>query len=291
VGGERRIVTALFCDIANSTALASSIDPEDWADLIDTVLTLLSRQITDYGGTVARLMGDGLLALFGAPLAHEDDPERAVLAGLAMLSAIEGLRSDPRLRGIDLQIRVGINTGDAVVGSIGGPTGEYTALGDAINVAARMEQTAAPGTIQLAEDTWRFVSAKILAEPLGAIEVKGKSEPIQSYRATGIRPHQRIPFGESVLVGREEELAQLQRVFAAGLSGRGQVVAVLGDPGIGKSRLVAEARGKWEQAGGDPARWVTVRNASYETGRPFSVFRNLLIELENPVSYRTPCPA
>ena len=142
--GERRVVTVLFCDVVGSTALAEGIDPEAWTEIMNATFEYLIEPVERYGGTVARLMGDAILAFFGAPSAHEDDPQRAILAGLAMVENIspfcEKLRSESEL---DFNVRVGINTGLAVVGDIGSETaGEYTAMGDAVNVAARMEQTA-----------------------------------------------------------------------------------------------------------------------------------------------------
>lgn len=139
--GERRIVTVLFCDVAGSTALAENLDPEVWADIMNEAFEYFNEPIYRYGGTVARLMGDGTLSFFGAPLAHEDDPERAVLAGLAIVEGTLKLRQELRRDyGLDFNVRVGINTGQVVVSNVGTAlAGEYTAMGDAVNVAARME--------------------------------------------------------------------------------------------------------------------------------------------------------
>jgi class 3 adenylate cyclase len=153
--GERRVVTMLFCDVKGSTAAAEKLDPEEWSEIINTAFEHMIRPVYTYEGTVARLMGDGILAFFGAPLAHEDDPQRAVLAGLDIVTAIVPYRERIKQEwGIELDVRVGINTGLVVVGAVGSDLRmEYTALGDAINLAARMEQTAAPGTVQIAYDT------------------------------------------------------------------------------------------------------------------------------------------
>ena len=158
--GERRIVTMLFCDVSGSTAAAGKLDPEEWAEIINGAFDPLISPVYRYEGTLARLMGDAVLAFFGAPIGHEDDPQRAVLAGLDMVQGIEPYREQISLRwGIDFQVRVGINTGLVVVGEVGSDLRvEYTALGDAINLAARMEQTAQPGTVQVSADTYKLIA-------------------------------------------------------------------------------------------------------------------------------------
>ena len=142
--GERRIVTMLFCDVAGSTAAAGKLDPKEWAEVMNGAFEHLIAPVYQYEGTLARLMGDAILAFFGAPVAHEDDPQRAVMAGLDILDGIQPYKEEVRARwGLDFEVRVGINTGLVVVGEVGSDLRmEYTALGDAINVAARMEQTA-----------------------------------------------------------------------------------------------------------------------------------------------------
>ncbi len=164
--GERRIVTMLFCDVQGSTAMAEGLDPEEWAEVMNAAFAHLIAPVYRYEGTVARLMGDAILAFFGAPIAHEDDPRRAVLAGLDIVAGIAAYRE--RHPGQEVQVRVGINTGLVVVGEVGSDLRvEYTAMGDAANLAARMEQTAEPGTVRITGSTHRLVAPLFEVEPPG----------------------------------------------------------------------------------------------------------------------------
>src|SRR3990172_312064 len=157
--GERRVVTILFCDVKGSTAMAEQLDPEVWAGTIHHALEYLTGPVRRHGGTVAEVRGDGILAFFGAPVAHEDDPQRSVITGLEFLEGIQVFHEQiQRERGLDFKVRVGIHTGLVVAGEVGaGQQVEYTAIGDAVNLAARMEQTAQPGTVQISEQTYRLV--------------------------------------------------------------------------------------------------------------------------------------
>ena len=249
-GGERRIVTVLFCDVTGSTALAEQMDPESWTEIMDRAFNYLTEPVDRFGGTVARLMGDAILALFGAPVAHEDDPQRAVEAGLAILERIRPYREElRRTRGLDFNVRVGINTGLVVTGRIGSKLHEeYTALGDAANVAARMEQTAAPGTIQISDKTYSLVASQFECVSLGGINVKGKSKPVEAYRVIR-RIAQSVQDGRifkqrinSALVGRTKEFATAQEAVSRLLQGQGSILSIIGEAGVGKSRLVAEVR-------------------------------------------------
>src|SRR5438128_4008939 len=171
---ERRPITVLFADIAGSTSIAERLDPEDWTTLVGKAFQRMNRTIEQYGGTIARLMGDGVLAFFGAPVAHEDDPERAVRCGLDMVKAIDGLSAEHRAAtAADLRIRVGVNTGPVVVGIVGTDTAhEYTAMGDAVNIAARMQSHAEPGTVLITAATHRFIAPLVEARDVGAVELK-----------------------------------------------------------------------------------------------------------------------
>ena len=185
-------MTILFCDVKGSTAAASALDPEEWTEIISGAFDYMIQPVNSYDGTVARLTGDGILAFFGAPVAHEDDPQRAVLAGLAITEGVRNYSELIRARwDIDFSVRVGINTGLVVVGAVGsGQRTEYTAMGDAINVAARMEQTAEAGTVQIAQDTFELVNTRFETEDLGPLMIKGKSEPVRAYRVLGQRAFQ-----------------------------------------------------------------------------------------------------
>jgi class 3 adenylate cyclase/tetratricopeptide (TPR) repeat protein len=278
--GERRIVTMLFCDVKGSTAAAAQFDPEEWAQIINGAFQPMIRPIYRYEGTVARLTGDGLLAFFGAPIAHEDDPQRAVLAGLEILDGIRDYRETVRRQwGIELDVRVGVNTGLVVVGAVGSDLRmEYSALGDAINIAARMEQTARPGTVQIAENTHKLIAPLFDFETIEALEVKGRAEPMTAYRVLGRKsdpgPLRGLAGLSSPLVGRDRELARLTDALMALAGGRGGIVAVMGEAGLGKTRLTAEARrGRDENSG---LTWIEGKSLSYDTTTPYAPFRGAL---------------
>src|SRR5688500_2300196 len=186
--GERKPVTALFADVVGSTTLAEQIDPEDWTALINEAFELMSRAVFRYEGTIAQLQGDALVAFFGAPVAHEDDPERAVRAALDMVAETdEFARQLKAAHDIDFRIRAGINTGPVIVGNVGSDLRfEYTALGDAVNVAARVQTSAEPGTVVVSANTQRFVTDAFDFAHLGQVELKRKAEPVQLHRAVGL---------------------------------------------------------------------------------------------------------
>ncbi|MBI2171011.1 MAG: AAA family ATPase [Chloroflexi bacterium] len=299
--GERRIVTMLFSDVRGSTSAASSLDPEEWAEIMKGAFEYLIAPVYRYEGTLARLMGDAILAFFGAPIAHEDDPQRAVLAGLEILEGIAPFKKRVKEKwGLDFDVRIGINTGLVVVGEVGSDLRlEYTAMGDAINMAARMEQTAQPGTVQVSESTHRLIAPLFEAQDLGLIEVKGKTEPVRTHRIVGPKalPGQLrgIQGLQSVLVGRDAELSTLRQRVDELRKGNGQVVSVMGEAGLGKSRLIAEVRrwltdegiiaGREAQGNGSAASaglpaitWIEGRSLSYETSTPYAPFVDMLTE-------------
>jgi class 3 adenylate cyclase len=297
--GERRIVTMVFCDIQGSTAAAEVLDPEEWHEIVNGAFEHMIAPVYKYEGTIARLMGDGILAFFGAPIAHEDDPQRSILASLEILEGIEAYREKIKKEwDMAVNVRVGINTGLVVVGGVGSDLRmEYTALGDAINLAARMEQTAEPGTIQISADTHRLVAPIFSFEDLGGIEVKGKREPVQTYRVLGIKttPGQirGIEGLDAPLIGRDSEMHTLRGIVIKLREGRGQVISVMGEAGLGKSRLVAELRKSPTPVAGKKADlvWLEGKSLSYETNTPYAPFSDLFKQhfgLESVVS-RTLC--
>src|SRR5213596_1913357 len=186
---ERRPITVLFADIAGSTSIAERLDPEDWTTLVGKAFQRMNRTIERYDGTIARLMGDGVLAFFGAPVAHEDDPERAVRCGLDMVQAIDELGAAQQAAGgSGLRVRVGVNTGPVVVGVVGtDKASEYTAMGDTVNVAARMQASARPGSVLITAATHRFVSGLVEAVDVGQLELKGKSATVRAYEITSLK--------------------------------------------------------------------------------------------------------
>jgi len=276
--GERRIITALFCDVVRSTALAEGLDPEEWREIMNRAFAILTGPIERYDGTVARLMGDALLAFFGAPTAHEDDPQRAVFAALEILSDLKPFAQQIKSQyGLDFAVRIGINTGPVVVGDVGSQrVAEYTAMGDAVNLAARMQQSAQPGSIQIAEDTQRLVAPIFDLEDLGGSEVKGKSAPVRAFRVLAAKAHpgrlRGINGVSAPLIGRDRELDQLREALAHVKAGHGQVVCLIGEAGLGKSRLIEEARKAWLLE--NPAySWEYVQTSPYDSARPYGLFQ------------------
>jgi class 3 adenylate cyclase len=242
---ERRQLTVLFCDLVDSTALATQLDPEELREVVRAYQRVCTDVIQRYDGHIAQLLGDGLLVYLGYPQAHDDDAQRAVRAGLGMLAALGDL--NPRLhqdKGIQLALRVGIHTGVVVVGAMGGAgRQEQLALGEVPNVCSRIEGLAAPNTIAMSEVTYRLVQGYFDCEALGEQTLRGVAEPLHVYRVlreSGAQGRLDIaqPRGLTPLVGRESEVPLLQERWAQAKSGQGQVVLLTGDAGIGKSRLV-----------------------------------------------------
>ena len=246
--GERKQVTVLFADVKDFTSISEKLDPEDVNDLISECMVFLTEEIHRYEGTIAQFLGDGLLALFGAPIAHEDAPQRALYAALGMCERLREYALKLKQRGIDFNMRIGLNTGLVVVGKIGDDlTMENTAMGDTVNLASRMESTAEPGTIQVSENTYCLTEGYFDFQPLGDIEVKGRKEPVKAYRLLGIgRIKTRLGVSEmrglTPFVGRRKELDQLMDCYGKAKSGQGQVVGIVGEPGVGKSRLLLQLR-------------------------------------------------
>ena len=245
--GERKQVTVLFADLKGSMELLADRDPEEARKLLDPVLEHMMEAVHRYEGTVNQVMGDGIMALFGAPLAHEDHAVRACYAALRMQDAVRQYSEElRRSQGIEVQIRVGLNSGQVVVRSIGNDLHmDYTAVGQSTHLAARMEQLASPGSIRIAGDTLALAEGYVTVKSLGPVPVKGLSEPIEMYELVGTgvartRLQAAAQRGLSRFVGRNAELEQLRAALEKAVQGHGQIVGVVGDPGVGKSRLFWE---------------------------------------------------
>jgi class 3 adenylate cyclase len=249
VEGERKQVTVLFTDIVDSTPLAEQMDPEQWATIVNGTHRLVTDRVYHYEGTVAQLLGDGVLCFFGAPVSHEDDPERGVRAALSIIEGFRDYAGDlsRSLGGKDLRLRIGLNTGLVVVGNVGSSLHfEYLAIGDTVNLASRMQTEASPNSILLTENTHRLVSTLFDFRDRGEIVVKGKSVPVHAFQVVGEKlgaPKRRGVTGlSSPMVGRDREFAALKRLTEELAKGKGTIVSVIGEAGIGKSRLLAEWR-------------------------------------------------
>jgi class 3 adenylate cyclase/predicted ATPase/ribosomal protein L40E len=252
IEGERKTVTALFADIKGSTELMRDLDPEEARAIVDPALKLMIDAAHSYDGYVVQSTGDGIFALFGAPLAHEDHPQRALHAALAMQQELRNYaqrlaaQADHRLKPVPLGVRIGINTGEVVLRMVhtGGHT-EYTPVGHAVNLAARMQGAAPAGGIVISEDTRHLVEGYFELRDLGRTEVKGISEPINVYEVVGAGPARghfelAVRRGLTKFVGREREVAEMKRALELARAGHGQIVAAVAEAGTGKSRLVYE---------------------------------------------------
>jgi len=245
--GERKQVTVLFCDLANSTPTAERIGPEAMHTLLHRFFEVALTEVHRYEGTINQFLGDGFMALFGAPIAHEDHARRAVFAALALQRTLhEADVGKPY--GVECAFRMGLNSGLVVVGAIGDNLRmDYSAIGDTTNLAARLQQVAAAGTVLVSDATSRLVQGYVRLEALAPVEVKGKTEPVPIYKVIGTLPR-RSPIASrsertlSPFVGRERELATLEALFAQVNGGQGQVVGIVGEAGQGKSRLLYEFR-------------------------------------------------
>ena len=250
IEGERRHVTIMFIDMKGFTPLTEQLGPEETFSLMDQVFEILIHKIHDYEGTVNELRGDGVLALFGAPIALEDAPQRAIRSALAMHREMtkfsETIKDEKKIPPIFL--RIGINSGPVVVGTVGNDLRvQFNAVGNTINMAARMEQLAEPGTTYVTEDTFKLTEGFFRFEALGEKQIKGKEKPLKVYQV--IAPSTRrtrfdvsAERGLSRFIGRERELELLLDSFERAKAGRGQAVSIMGEAGVGKSRLLYEFR-------------------------------------------------
>jgi class 3 adenylate cyclase len=274
LAGERRHLSVLFCDLVGSTEIAARLDPEEWRETVAGYQRAASGAITRYGGHVAKYLGDGVMAFFGYPEAHDNDAERAARAGLAILDAISRLDRPEHAK---LAVRVGIDSGPVVVGAGAGT--EVDIFGAAPNVAARVQAAAEPGSVLITAATHRLVSGLFVVDQRGAQALRGIAEPVELYRV--IRPsgmRGRLAAAAAVrgmtpFINREEESRLLVNRWERAREGEGQVVTIVGEAGIGKSRLVQHFR---EQIAADPHTWLECATAPFFQNTPFYAIADML---------------
>jgi len=272
--GERKQVTVLFADIKGSTELIGGLDPEAAQQLLDPAIHRMMAAVHRYEGTVNQGLGDGIMALFGAPVAHEDHAVRACYAALAMQAAMRRYAEEVRRsHGLEMQARVGLNSGEVVVRSIGNDLHmDYSAVGQTTHLAARMEQLATPGSIRLTAATLRLAEGLVQVNALGRFPVKGLTEPVEVFELVGASAIRRrlqasAARGLTRFVGRQQELTALQQALARAGAGHGQVVALVGEAGVGKSRLVYECVHAHQTPG-----WLVLESASVSYGKATPYF-------------------
>jgi class 3 adenylate cyclase/tetratricopeptide (TPR) repeat protein len=282
-GEERKLVTCLFCDLVGSTRMAAERDPEDVLKVVDGALREMSTAVHAYGGNIARYMGDGVLAFFGAPQALEDHAEQAILAGLDIQSRMSEYAVEIRdSYGLDeFQARVGINSGYVVAGHVAGAKGEYTVIGDTVNLASRIEEAAPPGGVLVGESTFRLAGsdAHFDARSLGKISMKGQVEPLEVFEVRGpieSYSHKTMAVARAPLTGRLGELSQLQQQFQSAVEeGMPKAVAIIGEAGIGKTRLRQEFTAWLVETNPSAFIWLG-RAFSYSNQTPFGLVGSLL---------------
>ena len=270
--GERRHLTVLFCDLVGSTEIAARLDPEEWREVVASYHRAAAEAITRFGGYVAQYLGDGVMAYFGWPEAHDNDGERAVRAGLVILETVQTLdRESTRPK---LTARVGIDSGAVVVGAGAGKDADV--FGEAPNIAARLQGTAAPGTLLITAATHRLISGLFVVEALGPHQLKGISAPFEVFRVvrpTGVRGRLRTARGLTPFVGREEEMRLLLSRWDRTREGEGQLALIIGEPGIGKSRLVAEFHDRIRDS---PHIWMESAGEQFFENSPFHALTEML---------------
>ena len=267
--GERKQVTVLFADLKGSTELIQGLDPEEARQLLDPALHVMMDAVHRYEGTVNQVLGDGIMALFGAPVAHEDHAVRACYAALAMQTAMQRYAEKVRrTQGLTVQMRVGLHSGEVVVRTIGNDLHmDYSAVGLTTVLAARMEQLATPGSILLTAATLRLVEGLVRVQALGPVPVKGLDDPVEVFELAGATALRRrlevaVARGLSPFVGRQPELEALRQALVRAEAGQGQVVALIGEPGVGKSRLVYEFLHSHHTQG-----WLRLESSSVSYGK------------------------
>ena len=273
--GERRHLTVLFCDLVGSTAIAAQLDPEEWREIVADYNRAVGQAVEHFGGYVAKYLGDGVMAFFGYPEAHDNDAERAARAGLAILDAIEKLNRQPAHA--KLTARIGIDSGAVVVGKGAGKDADV--FGDAPNIAARVQAAAAPGTVAITDATHRLVSGLFIVEDCGTQSLVGIDRPVRLYsviQASGVRGRFEAAVAAGQLtpfIGREDELRSLMNRWEGVLAGEGQVALIIGEAGIGKSRLVQRFH---EQIAGTPHTWAHAGAGAFFQNTPFYPIAEML---------------
>ena len=265
--GERKLVTVMFSDVSGFTAMSEKLDPEDVHSIMERVFEVIISAVHRYEGNINQFLGDGVMALFGAPIAHEDHPHRALSAALAIQQELQPVAADVRrLHGVEFRMRMGINTGLVWVGAIGKDLRmDYTAVGDTTNLAARFLGLAKPGQIVVSQRTQRLLKGFFVFEDLGEFQVKGKSEPVRAYAVVS-EIHGRTSMevsrerGLTPLIGRDRELRALDGTHRRAAGGQGAIVLIAGEPGVGKSRLLYEFL---QRLGGSGVLQIETSNVSY----------------------------
>jgi class 3 adenylate cyclase/pimeloyl-ACP methyl ester carboxylesterase len=266
--GERKHVTVLFADIKGSLAIIEGADPEEASRILDGAIRVMMDAVHRYEGTVNRVMGDGVMALFGAPIAHEDHAVRACYAALAIQRAMQAHAAETRQTlGVEVSVRVGLHSGEVVVRAIGNDLSvDYDAIGPTVHLASRMEQLASPGAIRLTASTAKLAEGFIELQALGKVPIKGLSQPVEAFDLLGVgaartRLQASAGRGLTPFVGRSDELTALARAHELAAGGQGQLVALVGDPGVGKSRLL------YEITRSEPMRgWLVLEGTSVSSG-------------------------
>jgi len=261
LGEQRKVVTILFADLSGSTVLGERLDPEELRGVLTSYFNELSHQIQRYEGTIDKYVGDAVMAVFGAPISHEDDAERVINAALAMQQSIGHLNEDlDRRHHVRLSLRIGINTGQVVAGLLAGDVqSAYTVVGDAVNTAQRFEAAAPLGEILVSADTRRLAIHSFEFEQTAPLTLKGKAERVVGYRVLR-RRYEEIAPEATQFIGRTAEIDHLRRAITDAVLGRGRVVNIIGEAGVGKSRLVGELRANL----GSGIDRMTVRGGSFE---------------------------
>ncbi len=277
VAGERRHLTVLFCDLVGSTEISARLDPEEWREVEADYIRAAAEAITRFDGFVAKYLGDGVMAYFGWPEAHDNDAERAARAGLAIVDAVGALNQRDGHGGRpSLSVRVGIDSGTVVIGQGGGSDSEV--FGDTANIASRVQSAAEPGTVIATPAVHRLISGLFVVEERGAHQLKGIAEPIELYRIVRLsgarsRLSASAAAGLTPFVGRADEMRLLWNRWERASDGEGQIVSIVGEAGIGKSRLVRQFR---ERLAGTPHTWNECSGASYFQNTPFYPITDML---------------